>query len=306
MVKEKSIIRYNLSIQKIIDKTIFIIGAPRTGTSYFGNLFGSFKNVEYFHEPYFINNLLNYSDELETKTFKNLFYTYMHEDLYFNSLTGRSINTNLKDISSIFNYKSKKEIEQRFNQNNSRQKILNKYKSNRLIIKSIYPITKFKKSTNRINEFNTIVIYRNLNDTLNSMVKKKWFENNENYKLMGELYQSKNNKNYPIFLDKLDFSFWDDLDVINKCAYYYYIHYRNINFHKKLFLIDYDGYEKKMFEIISLCKSKFGLLDGTKTKKIILDFKATKSENDLVSKVDKKILSKVYKLKSEIFNFRYY
>ena len=53
----------------------------------------------------------------------------MH-DLYFNSLTGRSINTNLKDISSVFNYKSKKEIEQRFNQNNSRQKILNKYQTN--------------------------------------------------------------------------------------------------------------------------------------------------------------------------------
>ena len=88
------------------------------------------------------------------------------------------------------------------------------------------------------------------------MLKKKWFENNENYKLMGELYQSKNNKNYPIFLDKLDFSFWDDLDVINKCAYYYYIHYRNINFHKKLFMIDYDGYEKNKFEIINSCISK--------------------------------------------------
>lgn len=306
MVKDKSIIRYNTAIQKIIDKTIFIIGAPRTGTSYFGNLFGSFKNVEYFHEPYFINNLLNYSDELETKTLKNLFYTYMHEDLYFNSLTGRSINTNLKDISSVFKYKSKKEIEQRFNQNNSRQKILSQYKTNSLIIKSIYPISKFKKSINRINQFNTIIIYRNLNDTINSMLKKKWFENNENYKLMGELYQSKNNKNYPIFLDKLDFSFWDDLDVINKCAYYYYIHYRNINFHKKLFLIDYDGYEKNKFEIINSCISKFNLVKGSKTKKIILDFKTTKSEIDLVSKVDKKILSKIYKLKSEIFNLRYY
>ena len=41
-------------------------------------------------------------------------------------------------------------------------------------------------------------------------------------------------------------------------------------------------------------------------QKSILDFKTTKSEIDLVSKVDKKILSKIYKLKSEIFNLRYY
>ena len=29
-------------------------------------------------------------------------------------------------------------------------------------------------------------------------------------------------KNYPIFLDKSDFKFWDDLDVINKCILLYF------------------------------------------------------------------------------------
>ena len=299
-------ITYNKSIKDLVHQTIFIIGAPRTGTSFFGNLLGSYNNIEFYHEPYLFNNLLNVSSEMPLNTFKKIFYSYIFEDLFFNSITGRSINTNKYDISSIYNYKSKKEVENRLNQKNNRNLIITKYKKNKLVIKTIYPINKFKNIFSKIYNFNKIIIYRNLNDTINSMLKKKWFKDNDNIISMGEFYQIKNNNVFPIFLDKKNFNYWQSLNELDKCAYYYLIHYKSISNINNYISIDYDTFNSNKNLIVKEIENKFNLKKGPKTKEIINNFKNSKSETDAVSKINKTIMRNIYKLKSNNINIKFY
>ncbi len=306
MDKSTSTITYNKSIADLINQTIFVIGAPRTGTSFFGNLLASYNNIEFYHEPYFFNNLLNVSREMPIETFKKIFYSYMFEDLFFNSITGRSINTNLNDISSVYNYKSKKEIEKKLHQLNNRNIIIPKYKKNRLAIKIIYPINKFKNIFSKIYDFNKIIIYRNLNDTINSMLRKNWFKNDLNITLMGEFFQIQNNHSFPIFLDKKNFTFWKELNELDKCAFYYLIHYQSINNMSNFISIDYDTFNLNKISVVKEFENKFNLKKGSKTREIINKFNISKSKKDSVSKINKKIMRSIYELKSNNINIKLY
>ena len=89
-------------------------------------------------------------NDLKKNNWKLLFDTYLYEDIFLGSLSGRSINTNLLDDSSIYKIKSNAEIKNRLNKSVSKldlEKNVLKYKLALKILDMPILLEKFTKST---------------------------------------------------------------------------------------------------------------------------------------------------------------
>ena len=74
--------KYSLypEVSKIVNKSIHIVGATRSGTTLFETLVSSLKNVECFDEPPMLRVLLPMIKELPRQEFKLLFNSYLFEE----------------------------------------------------------------------------------------------------------------------------------------------------------------------------------------------------------------------------------
>ena len=105
--------KHSIYTNKILQKTTWITGCARSGTTVLGKILSTLKGVEYAYEPEIFFSLIPLIHNVEKKYWTNIYETYLIEDLFFNLCLGRKINLKKNDDSSIYNSLNKKQIKQK-------------------------------------------------------------------------------------------------------------------------------------------------------------------------------------------------
>jgi hypothetical protein len=258
------------------NRIIVIGGCARTGTTVLANLIGTLNNIEYFFEPPTMKLLFNYVNNIEHTIWKELFYNYLYNDLFYRALAGRNINLNKNDDSSIYNYKSEKDISFRLSRSFRQFEMKELSKDKVIAFKILEEISNFSHVKKIIPDILGIVIYRNANDTINSLLSKGWFSDKSldpDSTEPASMFSVEKGIRICNFVKLDDIDYWIRSSEIERCAYYYIRAYKEIlKIKNDLHFINYDNFifkpEEELIKILSLFKLAPGSLTNQKIKAI--------------------------------------
>jgi hypothetical protein len=200
-----------------IDK-ILITGLPRSGTTFFGNILGSCEQVEYFFEPALVNKLFTYVEKIDETIWKDIFEGYCLNELLANSIAGRRLNFNSYDDSHIFNYKSKSEIDKRLAKSWRAAELEEQLNNYIFAFKTPGVSNYLQKVLSFYSKWNLIVVFRNYEDILNSILIKGWFNDDNKNKITP--YITINNAQIPTVISEKWHQEWSRLNEIERAMIY--------------------------------------------------------------------------------------
>lgn len=267
--------------QQKVNQSILIIGPARSGTTITGKLINSLKNVEYAFEPPMLNILFNMIDELEENKWKVIFSTYIYEEILLGSITGRYINCNIKDDSSIYNVKSKTEINNRLHSTHRYKEIGNDIQRSTIAYKynTIFSLLKF---ISYYPDVRIVFVKREPIGVLNSIIRKQWYSDESI--MMDNIGWPRiyhNGRYLPSYLNKNEFNSWIKLSEYDRCAVFYTRFMKMIKEIDPFIILDYDQILKNPQTTITKLSKKLGLTFGAKTYKILQSVKPTNSSKDM-------------------------
>lgn len=308
---------YRLSheVENIVSKGIFVTGSTRSGTTMMGQLISSLLNVEYVEEPPMIRILLSLINKLPKKIFKFFYEGYIFEDHMMFSIPGRKINLNKFDQSSIYNSKSINDINKRLNKSYRRLEIYPK------ALKSI-PALKLPEVSSSLKLFlkyypdlRVIIMLRNPESVISSMIQKEWYSNKALYGNHGQwLFLNEKlskNGNTPDWLKKKEVKKFYNMTELERASMYYTFEYKNIiNLGKNILnknnviLLDYNKFIADPNKYFNFITKKFNFKLSTKTRLLLKKVKEPKKNRQLDwDLVDKKLKDNLFELYEKCYKF---
>ena len=256
---------------------ILVGGIGRSGTSILAKTLASSKNSEFFYEPPVFMHFLENLNKLKTDSYdwKSFLNTLIFNDLMKGALSGRTLNLNRHDISSVYNYKEESEVSERF-QESCRQKDLEELlKSSNGIIKVLDAIYNFEKLDSILPVFKAVIILRNPISVARSIQAKSWFSDEslgnkgaEPLRFMDRV----DGFRYPLFLDKSEYGSWRSSTELERIAKYCHFHYQAFKLltkNKNVTFIKYDDLVSSPNLTIRILYDKLNLEFGSKTSAIL-------------------------------------
>lgn len=214
--------------EKLINNAILITGAARSGTTITEKIIHSFHNVECIHEPPLLFSLIPMIDEMSPSHWDLLFKTYLFEDFFVGAKSGRRLNFNTHDDSSIIKVKSSETIQNRLTRSWPKGTIIESI-SDEIIAFKMPDISPFiPEILRRFPNMRVITTRRDYRTTISSLLNKKWFceEALESEKIWP--YKQLKKFKIPFWVADSDVVDWIDMSEIERCAYYFITMNENI------------------------------------------------------------------------------
>jgi len=263
-----------------VGHAIFISGAARSGTTILGKVVHSLKDVEYAFEPPLLFSLMPLINRFSSEDWKLLFETYLYEDLLINAVSGRSINCNVADDSSIYLVKSKDEVHKRIDNSLSKYEA-GRIAKNKTIALKMPDMAQFLPSLqNFYPGIQIIVMRRNACDTLNSLMHKGWFSDDVLNQGIIWPFNECLQACIPFWVNHKDYNSWVEMPEIDRCAYYYIRMNESFSKVSDRIDIDYDDLLKEPDIVVRDLTDRLGLHFGSKTENIIDSIRPTNSIRD--------------------------
>ncbi|MDH5717005.1 MAG: sulfotransferase [Spirochaetia bacterium] len=301
---------YSKEISEKINNSILICGSARSGTTILGKLLHSLKDVEYFFEPNFFLPLFSKYNELSKQSFRELYELLFYDQLFIDSLAGRNINTNPFDDSSIYDVKSKEDIKKRHVKSYRRTELIEISKNKIIAYKHPGAIFFIEQILKLFPNKRVIVINRNANDIINSLLNKKWFSNdsmnvNDFSKILPYPIKVINNLVIPFWVPKKDFDYWINASELERCAFYVFTILKSIiNIKKNCLLINYEEFIKNPKLILDQILNSLNLSVGEKTVSLLKEIKYQKKDRkDYLSMLKSDLKNSILELEIEISDF---
>jgi len=284
----------NRSIYDKCNNSIIITGCARSGTTIMGKVIHSFKCVEYAFEPPILFSLFPLISNLDENNWKLLYETYLYEEFLIPALSGRAINCNRKDDSSIYKVKTEALINERLN------KSLRKVDGERIAENSriAYKMPDVVSFLPYLKQYypntSVIIMHRQAPYIFNSLLEKGWFNNNmlhhENVVWPNRFL---NGLRIPFWVDPNDDDMWYEMDELHRIAYYY-IRQHTEDIHDCI-KIKYEKLIENPKSIAMSLAEKLGLQFGDKTAEILSTIRYTKKKRNLaiLKKLEPEIRKKV-------------
>ena len=279
----------------LAEKSIVITGVGRSGTTILGTIIHSFENIEYVFEPPLTMSLLSLINNISEKDWKLLYEMSLYEDFLINAVSGRNLNHNRFDDSSIFSVKEEIDIEKRKNKSLGKMEAV-KIASNKIIAYKIPNIVHFfPKLLSYYPKTTLVVIKRNPIYIINSLIAKGWFRNENLAKSLNPLFYEYKKNNIPFWVKQHDADLWIDMNEIDRCAFYYSLFQDYENKIEKKIVVNYDELIKNPSKCVDELANSLNLKYGNKTKQIITSIKSTKINRDLniINKVSSGLREKI-------------
>ena len=284
---------------------IVIGGSARSGTTIIGKIINSLDKTEYMFEPPMIESILLKEDELKKESLKELLQFYFFDNFLLDALAGRNINLNKNDDSSILHVKDEEDI------NNRHQRSLTRIELEKLVLSTNFSfklpeVVFFLDTLDELFPQNRkILMHRNPNDVINSIVKKKWFSDEYlNINHFSQMYAVEilDNIKVPYWIKETDKQFWVNATELNRCAYYYKrISEEILKNADRSIIIDYDEFIQKPADTIQYVVDKLGLKYGVKTQNILDTVKyQEKNRENYLSEIEETLLLKIKDLDFQI------
>ena len=157
------------------DEAIIITGAARSGTTIMGKIVHSMEGVECAHEPAMLYSLASLVDQMDHRQREVLYETYLYQELLFGMMTGRALNCNVGDESSIFKVKDRSWVGGRLSRSIRQREIEAGVESSTIAYKAVC----FAQYIGRIQEYyphtRVVMMLRGASDVLNSSLERRWF-----------------------------------------------------------------------------------------------------------------------------------
>lgn len=280
-----------------IENAVVITGTGRSGTTIIGKIIHSFQHVEYAFEPPVLVTLFSLIEKMPREQWKLIYETYLYEEILINSICGRSINCNQKDDSSIYKVKIAKEIESRLSRSLRKEDAEHEAKKYNIAYKipsiphHIPNLLKFYPSSR------VIVVKRDPIGTINSLMRKKWFDDinlKSNIIWPFRIYKG---LHVPDCVKESDNQKWIEMTELDRCAYYYITMSQAAEKIKNKIEISYDELIDSPSQIIDRMAKKLNLQYGPKTENIIKEIKSTRA------KYDYSILTKISPALSDLISY---
>ncbi|MFB6305860.1 MAG: sulfotransferase [Flavobacteriales bacterium] len=270
------------SSHKLIKNTILITGCQRSGTSLLGNLIGTASDVEYHYEPPLMETLLpslcSAKNEEEKQKWALLFRAFCYEELAVSGLAGRRMNFNKGEKSYIGNMKDKKEIDSRLSGSMRRHELEDEVLNWKLGFKTPGVTHLLKPLKEIFPDIKTVIIYRNAKDTLQSLVKQKWFDD-ETPQTIWPCHVYKGSR-IPECIPENDFDLWLNADTARRSAHYILRQWENTVDSSPTLLINYNELLSEPKKVAEHIFNKLNIKFSDKTKNILTTFKGPVNYSD--------------------------
>jgi hypothetical protein len=281
------------------NRAIIISGCGRSGTSTLGQVLHSMKGVEYCFEGPMLVSLFASIPTLPAPEWKLLYETYLYEEFLINALSGRALNCNRADDSSIYKVKSTATIESRLSESKKKTKAAAEALASTIAYKvpDIVPYLKRLKSFypgSRI-----VLLKREAGDTINSILRKKWFSD-EVLRAGLSIWPNRmrNDTLVPHWVPEKEIDYWIGLDELHRAAYYYAFMTEASNGLQDTFIVDYDKMIENPKTIIEGLASDLGLTFGPRTRAIIGEIKKRRGRVEVLSKLDRSMRERLAALEA--------
>ena len=261
---------------------IVISGSARSGTTIVGKIIHSFDNVEYTFEPPLLYSLFPLILELDEDYWKLLYETYLYEEFLVSALSGRGINCNREDDSSIYRVKSEKLINERLS------KSLRKIEGEKLAQKSriAYKMPDVVPFIYRLKEYypgtTVLIVLRKAPYVFNSLLEKGWFSDRtlreENVVWPNRFLDG---MRIPFWVAPEDDEYWCEMDELHRIAYYYISVNKPVEKISDCITVKYDDLIEGPLGTAKLLARKLGLHFGDKTLEILDTVKRTQKSRDM-------------------------
>lgn len=279
---ERESLTLGTNIYEKCNNAIIISGIARSGTSILGKIIHSFRNVEYAYEPPMVFSLFPLIYIFEERHWKLLYETYLYEDLLAGALSGRRINCNLLDDSSIYVTKPNALIKERLSKSFRKQEVDQLAKSAFLAYKAPDIIPFLAKLKEYYPGSRIIVIVRKAVYVINSLQKKGWFADKSLLETNSIWpFHLKDGLRVPFWVDAEDADLWCRWDELHRAAYYYIRMNQKLEDIPDCLIIRYDDLIEKPMRMTEILADRLNLVFGEKTAEIARSVLPTRKSRDM-------------------------
>lgn len=257
------------------DSAILISGSARSGTTIVGKLVHSFECVEYVFEPPALIALFSLIEDLPLAQWNFLYEAYLYEEFLINAVSGRTINTNRIDDSSIYAVKSDKEIEGRLNRSWPKIDSTAAAAQSRAAYKIPNIVPFIPNLRSRYPGMNVVMMVRGAIETIHSLLAKHVFTPGHPSAAMPWPFRLFDNERLPYWIRKGDEKLWQELNEIDRCAYYYIRMNEGLQTSERQIVLKYADLVKSPQAVASQLADFLGLSFGACTDTIIRSIKPT-------------------------------
>lgn len=210
------------SARQAVNRSIFIGGNARSGTSILGKIIYSMAGVEYAFEPPVLFALLPQIQSLSKDQFQSVFEAYCFEELLLGAISGRALNFNRNDDSCVFIAKSEEEVAKRLETAWTKSKQMEESNQYRLCIKMPDMGAPLELLANYYPEMKIVTTWREANPVIDSILRKNWYSNkNLQEKTLIWPSQSTDGILIPYWVEQERVKDWLGWSELERAGYYY-------------------------------------------------------------------------------------
>lgn len=256
--------------REMCNYTMVISGSARSGTTILGKLLHSFKGVEYMFEPPTLTALFPLLDSIDSEQWKFIYEAFLYEEFLINAVSGRFINCNRGDDSSIFSVKNEADIAERLAGSCTKQQAEELVKSRRIAYK-LPSIARFFPKLNALYpEHRLILATRKAPEVFNSVFRKGWFDD-ESLQYNNQIWPCYfvDGRKVPSWVAENDAENWLAMDELHRVAYYYLTANEPLGKFNDLIQVKYDELLANPHDVIFNLAQQLDLSFGEKTEELL-------------------------------------
>jgi hypothetical protein len=245
-----------------------------------GKIVHSFQGVEYAFEPPDLFSLFSLMERMPETQWRLLYKTYLYEEHFINALSGRNLNCNRQDDSSIYSVKAAAEIEARLSRS-MRKAEAEQAGENAVIAYKIPDVVPFLPRLLAYYPRTRIVMLRRDHaETLNSLHRMAWFTDENATRNLIWPFTVHKGMQVPFWVAEDDHDKWFGMTALDRCAYYYLRMLESIEQVTPRIDIDYQRLVDAPRETAEDLAGRLGLSFGPKTEEILAGVKPGPAERD--------------------------
>lgn len=266
-------------------RSIFVTGSVRTGTSAMTQYLHSLEGAECHYEPQLPNLLIPAIKSFDPDVWQLLFQTYLHEEGLLEAISGRRMNMNRHDNSSILHSKTEAEIQGRLDHSIRREEAREKSAFHRLVFKIPDMMPYLESLQNFYPDMTMVVMLRRPDNILRSIVEKGWYRDMSSERSQGVFPWRSPGKPYiPFWTSDEDMDRWQSLGEVERaCRHYISVHKPLANMItsapdslQKMILVDYDKFVSEPAAFLPRLAKRIGMKPSEMSYALMNNFREPK------------------------------
>ena len=266
------------------DKSIFITGGTRTGTSMMARMLYSLDHVEGFHEPAFLYAYFYMIEEMDEAPWKLLLESFVFEELLLSALAGRRLNFNEHDESSVFHSKTREEIAERLSRTHRHHDLVPRSRDYRIAFKMPETVPMLERLRSYYPNMTFLVMLRRPETVIASLIQRGWYSDAQMRNPGGEwVFRDKSPDGLriaPWVPDSMIDEFVAASEV-DRCAMCYIEQYKHLVSRTDCMVVDFDELNRRPVPYFTAVAEALGEKFGPMTNQLLAEVREPSKDRSI-------------------------